>query len=222
MLQAAQRTTTPPMASVAVPIVFPDYEITVGTKAVTVDVPDWIPAVPNEVKVPALQQRVPFLGHAGILFLDRRGVTKYYEYGRYDPAEMGMVRRHLIPDAAPGPDGKPVATTLHKALARVSSLAGHGGRIAAAWIDLADDAFNRMLVYAAARVRSNGDPRRRRYDILEHSCLHFMRDVAIAGGATMPAVLDPRPAGYIDRVRASFPALDYRPQGGVVFGGEAP
>lgn len=209
------------MASVAVPIVFPDYEITVGTKAVTVDVPDWIPALPNEVKVPALQQRVPFLGHAGILFLDRRGVTKYYEYGRYDPAAMGLVRRHLIPDAAPGAQGKPVATTLHKALARISSLAGQGGRIAAAWIELADDAFNRMLVYAAARVRSNGDPRRRKYDLLEHSCLHFMRDVAIAGGAAMPEVLDPRPAGYIDRVRASFPALDYRPPAGVVFGSEA-
>lgn len=210
------------MASVAVPIVFPDYEIAVATPAIPVDVPDWIPWVPDTVHIPASQHRLPYLGHAGILFFDRRGLTKYYEYGRYDRAAVGLVRRHLIPDLTFAGDARPAPAALRQTLSRISTLAGHGGRIAAAYIELADQGFNRMLSYAAARVRQNGNPARTPYDLFSHSCLHFMKAVAEAGGARMPDVLDPRPAGYIERVRAGFPDLDFSPSGGVSMSGAEP
>jgi len=73
------------MLDVAVPLVFPDYLIAVDTPPVRVDVPNWLPGVPNQLVLPGTHNRLPYLGHAGILFFNGgSGVTKYYEYGRYD------------------------------------------------------------------------------------------------------------------------------------------
>jgi hypothetical protein len=58
----------------------------------------------------------------------------------------------------------------------------------------------------------NNDPNRPPYSLLTHSCLQFMKQVAEEGGAEMPIVLDPRPDGYIQRVRERFPHLDYSPK----------
>ena len=42
--------------------------------------------------------RLEDLGHAGVMLIrGRDGMTKYYEYGRYDPANLGRVRRVAIP-----------------------------------------------------------------------------------------------------------------------------
>ena len=45
--------------------------------------------------IPSKKERVSNLGHAGILFIDGiSGTTKYYEFGRYNPAaNRGLVRR---------------------------------------------------------------------------------------------------------------------------------
>jgi hypothetical protein len=196
---------------VAVPIVFPDFLITVATPPLRVDVPDFLPGIPDEVTVPATRNRVPYLGHAGIFFFNgRTGLTKYFEYGRYDPAARGLVRRHSIPDVRIASGGRPTGVTLQAALARIALLAGQGGRIVAAYIELDPPAFDRMHTRAQSRLAANTRPGRASYDLFTNSCLHFMKEVADAGGAGMPAVRDPRPAGYIDRVRASFPDLDFR------------
>jgi hypothetical protein len=210
------------MADVAVPIVFPDYTIMVETPALTIDVPDAIPFVPDEIEVPKTKNRVPYLGHAGILFFDAKGRTRYYEYGRYDVAEVGLVRKHTLPDLRLLPGGKPAIGSLVTVLHRVSTLAGHGGRISAAYIELPAGAFELMLRYTQRRMDANTNPHRPRYALMSNSCLHFMKAVAEAGGAKMPDVLDPRPAGYIAKVRIDHPDLDYKPGGKLAIEGFAP
>jgi len=74
------------------PIVFPDYRITVQTPATRIKVPDYLPYVdilPNEIRVPHTENKISDLGHAGVLLINgKTGVTKYYEYGRYDPKKI--------------------------------------------------------------------------------------------------------------------------------------
>jgi len=199
-----------PAKDVAVPIVFPDYLIGVNTPRVRIDVPDFLPGIPDEITVPATRNRVPYLGHAGILFLKGAGgLTKYYEYGRYDAAARGLVRRHRIPDVRMARNGRPTSSSLKATLARISAMGGKGGRLLAAYIELDAGAFDRMLAYANRRMLENARSGRKPYEIVTNSCVHFMKEVADAGGAGMPWVIDPRPAGYIERVRDDFLDLDY-------------
>src|SRR2546426_11538407 len=109
------------MLDVAVPLVFPDYLIAVDTPPVRVDVPNWLPGVSNQLVLPGTHNRLPYLGHAGILFFKGgSGLTKYYEYGRYDPAAKGLVRKQSIPDVRLDRSGRPTNASLRNTLARVS------------------------------------------------------------------------------------------------------
>jgi hypothetical protein len=194
---------------VAIPIVFPDYLISVDTPPLKIDVPDWLPGVPNVVTVSRTKQKLPYLGHAGILFFSgRTGLTKYFEYGRYDAANFGIVRRVPVPDVRLSA-GRPTAKSLATTLAAVSMHSGQSGKIAGAYVELEPGACDKMLAYAMLRHRLNKDPKRQRYDLTTNSCMHFMRSVAMAGGATMPEVFDPRPTGYMEKARALFADLDF-------------
>ena len=51
------------------------------------------------------------------------------------------------------------------------------------------------------------------YELLSNSCLHFMKEVADAGGADLPTVIAPQPAGYIVQVRMVKNELNYDPKG---------
>jgi len=190
---------------VAIPIVFPDYLIAVPTPALTVNLPDVIPFIdvlPPSVKIPAKTHKVENLGHAGILFIQgTSGLTRYYEYGRYDPAAKGLTRKQAVPDVKIGRNGRPTKASLARSLTAVSKQAGQGGRIAGAYIELDPGAFERMDGYAVARMDQNRDAKRESYDLFTHSCLHFMKSTAEAGGARMPGVLAPHPVGYIFQVQ---------------------
>ena len=79
----------------AVYIAFPDYKISVFGK-------QW-----------------SNLGHARVLLIDNKtGITKYYEYGRYDKAEIGEVRQRTISNVIMGKDGKPTAESLNKVMGK--------------------------------------------------------------------------------------------------------
>lgn len=86
------------MKDLLIPIVFPDYIITVETPPARIKKPDYLPYVdifPNEVRVPHTKNKLSDLGHAGVLFINgKTGVTKYYEYGRYDPKKLGWVKKN--------------------------------------------------------------------------------------------------------------------------------
>lgn len=201
-----------PNNDVAIPIVFPDYLITVETPPIEVKVPDFLPGIdifPDRVRIPPTKQRIPHLGHAGILFIDGgSGTTKYYEYGRYDPAARGLVRKHNISNVLIGKNGKPTKKSLETVLAEISVKAGQRGKIQGAYIELPTGAFEKMLDYTSRRMSQNGNPHRAPYELFSNSCLHFMKQTAEAGGAYMPVVIAPQPAGYIIEVRFHRNELD--------------
>jgi hypothetical protein len=199
---------------VAIPIVFPDYRIQVDMPEFGFNVPDLLPRVnvlPARLSLPASQQRVPYLGHAGILFIEgSSGATRYFEYGRYDGAGVGAVKRRHISDVKLSKAGRPTRISMLQSLKDVALLAGQAGRISAAYIELDAGAFRKMDLYARSRESENTNARRTPYSLWANSCLHFMKATAEAGGVSMPPVVAPQPAGYIVEVRLLHPDLDYR------------
>ncbi len=59
-----------------IPIVFPDYKITVEIQRTKVDIIPWVDF--DNFTTPRLKEKVSNLGHAGVLFVNgKNGVTKY-------------------------------------------------------------------------------------------------------------------------------------------------
>lgn len=203
------------MKDLIIPIVFPDYIITVETRSARVKVPDYLPYVdilPNEIRVPHTKNKLSDLGHAGVLFINgKTGVTKYYEYCRYDQKKLGWVKKVLnLPDAKINADGIFEENSLKKILQVISAKAGKGGRISGAYIKV-ENKYEAMLRYATTRIAMNSDTNRERYDITSYSCVHFMKGVIEAAGVDTPWMLDPRPNSYIREIQDDYPSLDYRP-----------
>ena len=137
-----------------------------------------------------MKHKVQYLGHAGVLFIEgQSGLTRYYEYGRYDPAALGLTQRHVVRDVEIGRNGRPTMKSLATTLADVSRKAGQRGRIEGAYIELDSPAFIRMDGHAKARMKENANRKRAPYALLSNSCLHFMKSTVEAGGTTLPMVL---------------------------------
>jgi hypothetical protein len=195
---------------VVIPLAFPDYLIAIETRQSVVAVPDLLPFIdilPERIVIKEQKAKLPYLGHAGVLFFDgESGRTKYYEYGRYDKAAKGLVRRVSIPDTKPGD-----TTTLASVLNAISQRSGQGGAITGAYIELPDGAFEKMLAFAQRREKENHNPRRKAYDITSYSCLHFAVAVCEAGGASLPPIVDPRPTGHLAMIRLWHRDLNFQP-----------
>lgn len=127
----------------AIIIVFPDYQIQTGILGI----------------------RVPYLGHAGILLInDRTGLTRYYEYGRYDTGtEIGLVRRQSIPNIRIGRNGLPTDASLDIVFRRLSRSSGHNGRIEGVFVRTS--MYDEMVRYAEQRMSQNRNPHRQPYAI---------------------------------------------------------
>src|SRR5262245_23074426 len=95
----------------------------------------FIPIVFPDYKIAALGTKWGGLGHAGILFiLGSTGTTKYYEYGRYDKAAKGEVRKRKVPDVKVDKKTKAIdLKSLAAALDSIASQSGQGTRIAGAF-----------------------------------------------------------------------------------------
>lgn len=71
--------------------------------------------------------RVPYLGHAGILFIEgKTGLSEYFEYGRYG-GPLGAVQKRTIPDVRMGKNDRPSRASMEKTLGEISRLAGRVG-----------------------------------------------------------------------------------------------
>ena len=82
-----------------------------GRDAVYIAFPDY--------KISAFGKQWSNLGHAGIWLIDNKtGITKYYEYGRYDKAEIGEVRQRTISNIVMGKEDKPTAESLNKVMGK--------------------------------------------------------------------------------------------------------
>lgn len=207
---------------VAIPLAYPDYLIAVDTPKVDIKLPDFgIGIFPNAIHIKGTHNKVPDLGHAGILFFSgKSGTTKYYEYGRYDIAQLGLTRRVPVPDVViDSTTGRPTANSLLDCLKQLSRTTGQGGRIEAAYVELPSGTFAMMLAYCQKRVGQNTDPSRTPYSLTSHSCITFAKEVLDAAGVATPALVDPRPIGYVEKLQDSFPALSYNKAAGVTIAG---
>lgn len=199
------------MSDIAIPIVFPDYLIAVNTPKTKVKIPDFLPGIdlfPESVTLPETKSKFPELGHAGILFIKgATGLTKYYEYGRYDSAGKGLVRKLTIRDVVMA-GGSPTKQSLSYTLSQISVKSGQGGRISGAYIPVKDK-FDAMQAYVNKRVLDNRNSSRKPYELMSNSCNHFMKGVLDAAGLNLPYMFDPRPNSYIEEIRDDFSDLDY-------------
>jgi len=198
------------MPDIAIPIVFPDYLIAVNTPKTKIRIPDLIPGFdlfPDEVDIPETKNKLPELGHAGILFINgKSGTTKYYEYGRYG-GSLGSVRKLRIRDVKIQ-QGHPTKPTLTYTLSQISVKSGQSGRISGAYIEVPNK-YKAMLEYARKRHLENRNKNRKPYDLLSNSCNHFMQGVLVAAGVKLPSMIDPRPNSFIEEIRDEFKDLDY-------------
>jgi len=199
------------MSDCVYPVVFPDYLIAVPRPSIKVDLPDFLPF--DDVIEDFLDDKttkLPELGHAGVLFIadrGKKGTTKYYEYGRYR-TNKGETRRRPMPDCR-FIDGRPEIKSLTAVFRQISRVAGQQGRVSSVYIETPGK-FRVMLNYAKRRVRENKNPKRRPYDIMKHSCVHFAMGVVEAGGVKHESsVLDARPISYIDSIQGKYPDVEY-------------
>jgi hypothetical protein len=193
---------------VVIPIVFPDYRITVQVQRLKVDIFPWVEF--DNFETPSYEDGISNLGHAGVLFIDgATGATKYYEYGRYDKRRLGVVlKAKNLPDVKVS-GGQVNVATLKRTLHEISTLSGQSGRIKGVYIE-ADGKFNAMLKHAEYRKSQNSNPQRKPYDLLRNSCIHFVKEIVEKAGVATPWLVDPRPNSYIGEFRSEFPDLDYR------------
>jgi hypothetical protein len=109
------------------------------------------------------------------LLIDHKtGVTKYYEYGRYD-TKKGEVRQRTISNVVIGKDGKPTLESLNKVLGELSDISGNRGNIEGAYI--ISDKFKEMNDYAQSKKAENLDQNRKKYSITSNNCATFAEDV---------------------------------------------
>jgi len=198
------------MPDLVIPIVFPEYKISVRTPKTKIDVFPWVDF--DNFTIPPTKQKFSDLGHAGVLLVNGiNGVTKYYEYGWYDPPEYkGVVRRVPLPDAKIDQNGI-VLSSLIAPIARISEVAGQGGRIEAVFLE-AQSVFTKLNKMILVRKSQNNNPKRRTYDLTSNSCIHFVKWVAKAAGKDTPWMIDPRPNSYIGEFRDDYRDLDYSPK----------
>ena len=146
------------------------------------------------------------LGHAGVLLIDNKtGVTKYYEYGRYDKEGKGIVRTFAVPDVKMGQDKKPTLESLNKTLSVISEQAGHGGRIEGAYIE--SDKFKEMKTYAESKIAENSNPKRKEYSLRNNNCGTFAADVLKQDPSVKdkaPVIIDSRPNSIVKEYQNSF------------------
>jgi len=196
------------MSDIVIPIVFPDYRISVHLPRTEVDILPFVDF--DNFTVPDYKDRFSNLGHAGVLFINgKSGLTKYYEYGRYDPpANLGLVKKiRSLPDVV-FKQGKLVYSSLEVPLQKISRVSGQSGRIQGVFIEV-ENKFDAMLTYAQSRKMRNSFKGRKSYDLLTNSCIHFVKELTKKAGVDTPWMLDPRPNSYIGEFRDDYPDLDY-------------
>ena len=154
------------------------------------------------------------LGHAGVLLIDNKtGVTKYYEYGRYDKEGKGVVRTFAVPNVKIGQDKKPTLESLNKTLSIISEQAGHAGRIEGAYIE--SDKFKEMKNYAESKIAENANSKRKEYSLRNNNCGTFAADVLKQHPSVKdkaPVIIDPRPNSIVKEYQDNFKSLNYDPK----------
>ena len=140
-------------------------------------------------------------GHAGVLLINNKtGLTKYYEYGRYDRENQGIVIHYAIPNVEIGEDGKPTEESLNNVLdfigVRSGTREGKTYDLIAAYFE--SDKFEEMNSYAQERLSENSNPDRKSYSTTTNNCGHFATNVIRQdSNISRPLIRRPAPKGLI-------------------------
>ena len=142
-------------------------------------------------------------GHAGVLLIGDNGLTKYYEFGRYDKEKKGRVRKPKISDVKIE-DGLATPESLTVVLKEISKQSGKSGNIRAAYFINMD--FAKMNSYAAKLLAKSTpksgsyDENRKPYAIASYNCGHFAEDVILQGHPKVdqPTIVNPLPVNIVD------------------------
>lgn len=136
------------------------------------------------------------VGHAGVLLINAAGLTKYFEYGRYDAQMKGELRTYGVPNAVIGDDGKATPDSLKEVLRALSARSGKpkdgpATRIQAAYFINMD--FDAMSAVASGQPAGE-------YDLENFNCGHFALKVVTAGNPDIdhPTILVPVPVNIVD------------------------
>ena len=119
------------------------------------------------------------LGHSAVVAVDpNTGLTKYYEYGRYDKAKFGEVRTRKIPNVTIGEDDQPTEKSLKNLYNEISKQYGQSKPVDATYYEDAD--FQRVVDFATDRMN---DKNRKPYSLVLHSnnCKTFATEAIEAG-----------------------------------------
>lgn len=173
--------------------------------AIYIAFPDYLADPEMEIPLPkGKKYKVPKIptGHAGVLLIENKGTTSYYEFGRYPHSwdkTKGYVRKKTIPNVKWDGKGLVEISELNKMLKRISAQSGHNGNITGAYIETKN--INEMILYAEKKhiqsVPDNiNDPNlhkhhakdfetidaeyledREEYDLLRNNCGTFAMDV---------------------------------------------
>ncbi|OCG46981.1 hypothetical protein A9G34_03720 [Gilliamella sp. Choc4-2] len=164
--------------------------------------------------------RVPLLGHAGVLIINgQNGKTKYYEYGRYPPGELGRTRSVQTKDVIISSSKMINIDSFKKTLRQISNNSGQKGNIKGA-ILRKENVFNEAIKYCEIKIKENNNPDREPYSIYTNNCVTFVEKLVsyldFPTPSTMPYSLlnlgthiyDKIPTAYIIQFQAFFPARD--------------
>lgn len=153
------------------------------------------------------------LGHAGVLLINNKtGLTKYYEYGRYDKEGKGEVRNIKISNVKIDKNGKPTTESLNKVMGELSKKAGQNGRIDGAYIE--SDKFENMDKYATIKENENSNPSRKTYSLTGNNCGTFAADVVNQDenvNKKASIIVDPRPNSIVEEYQDKFKTITYNP-----------
>lgn len=149
----------------------------------------------------------PLTGHAGVVLIDNKtGYTKYYEYGRYDDENYGIVRSYGIPDVKLGKDGKPTAESMNEVFKTITEKSGttHGKTYDMTGAYFESGKFKEMNDYAKDRLKENSNPNREEYSSMSNNCGDFATEVLKQDESLKtPLVEDPRPRGLIEQYKTT-------------------
>jgi RHS repeat-associated protein len=178
------------------------YAYAVNNPNVYVD-PDGLDAIAisfPKYRIGSSGSGVPYLGHAGIVLIEKDGSTTYREYGRYDPEGLGFVQDQDTPSVTIGQNGLPTRESLKELLKAISTRAGQGGSVEGAYFRTTKAEDAAMKAYLEYRSSLNSDANRFPYDSLFHSCQTFCVQTLFAGGQLSPGQALNTPARPISAI----------------------
>ena len=131
------------------------------------------------------------------------GFTRYFEMGRYDPEERGLVRSRPIPNVEMGDDGLPTQDSMQNLMQALSTKFGQDGVVDGAYFVGAD--FLSMLNYAEnlqSEMAKGDQGESEPYKLLTNNCATFCEDVLESGGVDTPTTIINSPRNVIEELQS--------------------